>query len=393
LRNPNFKCEAIFNFDDTGEIAIRADQIAYVEEVKQAFLNTPEVRTHFAEAENAWNAAMSLNDGGVEYLRQKLRPLCNPELKREQISTTLTDRLDKLRSLLTPFWHTNSKAEERAQKEALSRTLAKICADIVQEQRFGDFLRLLQMTDHELYDLHFRTEQAMLMLETDAGQANVTGVRVFADDLLGEVFGSTPTPAVRQAENEKPQNTPARDEAGRFAQLVEQYWVERLHSLADNTEVQNAYKFPSREFGLFVHELTTTMHRIGLIRGLEEQLRKAGGYGNIARDRLIWKQVSLAAGCINAFVDWLGYNPRSCSEQERTIILNGQPCILFAPPQPVQSYPRISEQQIPYDRAWYTDWLRALVNTLMENISFDDKRTINIEQNRALREILNGLGI
>ena len=308
LRNPNFKCEAIFDFDDKGETAIRADQLAYVEEVRQAFLNTIEVRAHFAEAEKAWDAAMSLNDGGVEYLRQKLRPLCNPELKREQIGTTLADRLDKLRSLLTPFWHTDNKEEERAQKENLSRSLAGICAKIVQEQRFGEFLRLLQVTDHELYDLHFRAEQAMLTQEADTGEASVTGVRVFADELLGEVFGSAPPSAVQQAESGKPKNAPARDEAGRFTQLVEQYWIERLYSLADDPVIQSAYKFPSHEFGLFVHELTTAIHRIGLLRELEENLRKAGGYGNISRDRLIWKQVSLAAGCLNAFVDWLGYN-------------------------------------------------------------------------------------
>jgi hypothetical protein len=34
-------------------------------------------------------------------------------------------------------------------------------------------------------------------------------------------------------------------------------------------------------------------------------------YSNIARERLIWKQVSLAADAINAFVDWLGFDPAS----------------------------------------------------------------------------------
>jgi len=392
LRNPNFKCEAIFDFDEAGETAIRPDQLAYVAEHRQAFLNTPEVHTHFAEAEKAWDAAMSLNDGGVDYLRRQLRPLCNPELKREQIRTTLAERLDKLRSLLTPFRQADSKEEEREQKEALSRTLAGICAKIVEAQRFGEFLRLLQVTDQELYDLHFRAEQALLTQEADAGQANVTGVRVFADDLLGEVFGAAQPPPAQQAAGGKPQ-TPARDEAGRFARLVEQYWIERLHRLADSPEVQEAYAFPSHEFGLFVHELTTAVHRIGLMQAMEESLRKAGGYGNITRDRLIWKQVSLAAGCINAFVDWLGYNPRTRSEQERTIIVNGRPCALFAPPPPVSGYPRISERQTPYDLAWYTDWLRALVNTLRENISFDGERTINLEQNRALKDILNSLAM
>jgi hypothetical protein len=87
-------------------------------------------------------------------------------------------------------------------------------------------------------------------------------------------------------------------------------------------------------------------------------------------------------------VDWLGYNPRIRSEQDRTITVAGRPCVLFAPPEPVRGCPRISEQQTPYDRAWYTDWLRALVCMLMENVSFDGERTINIEQNNLLKAIL-----
>ena len=57
----------------------------------------------------------------------------------------------------------------------------------------------------------------------------------------------------------------------------------------------------------------------------------------------------------------------------------------------MREYPRIDERQIPYDRAWYTDWLRALVNTLMDNVSFDGERAVTIEQNKALKDILNSL--
>ncbi len=386
LRNPNFKCEAIFEFDEQGEVAVRADQIAYVEEIRRAFLATPEVRAHFAEPEKAWDAALALNDGGVAFLREKLRPLCNPGLKREQIATTLADRLDKLRALLSPFRQADSLEEERERREALSRDLARICAGIIQEQRFGEFLRLLQLTDHELYDLYFRTEQELMAREDAPEAANVAGVRVYADELLGDIFGETSSTAA-SAQAATPA-APARDEAGRFAELVEQYWIERLHALADNPEIQSRFNFPAREFGLFVHELILAAQRITLMRTLEEELRKTAGYGNIARDRLIWKQVGLAAGAINAFVDWLGYNPRIKSAEERTIILKGLPCVLFAPPPPICGYPRIGEEQSPYDRAWYTDWLRALVNTLMDNVQFDGQRIINIEQNKSLKEIL-----
>jgi len=258
----------------------------------------------------------------------------------------------------------------------------------VEHQLFGAFLRLLQVTDRELFDLHLRTEQA--------GQATVTGVRVRADDLRGKLYGAASVPAVQQAQDAKPGSAPAPDEAGRFARLVEQYWIERLHSLGDDPEVQNtgSYAFPSREFGLFVHELTTAMHRLELMQKMEESLRRAGAYGNTSPDRRIWKQASLAAGEINAFVDWLGYNPRTRSEQERTITdAAGRPCVLFKPPPPVQDYPRIGDQPTSYDSEWYLDWLRALDRVLMDNLNFDGTRTINLEQNRALKTILDSLAL
>lgn len=64
LRNPKFRWEAVIAFDGDRETGIRPEQEAYVSDMKAKFLNTPEVRRHFADPEAAWNAAFTLNDGG-----------------------------------------------------------------------------------------------------------------------------------------------------------------------------------------------------------------------------------------------------------------------------------------------------------------------------------------
>ena len=57
LRNPNFRCEAIFTFDAQGnESGIRPDQTAYVEEVRRAFVDSPLVRRHVDDPEAVWQA-------------------------------------------------------------------------------------------------------------------------------------------------------------------------------------------------------------------------------------------------------------------------------------------------------------------------------------------------
>ena len=50
--------------------------------------------------------------------------------------------------------------------------------------------------------------------------------------------------------------------------------------------------------------------------------------------------------------------------------------------------PRIGEQEAPYDRLWYTDWLRALAYSITANVDFDGQQTLDPEQNNRLRDIL-----
>ena len=149
LRNPNFRCEAIFTFDAQGnESGVRPDQIAYVEEVHRAFVDSPLVRRHVDDPEAVWQAAMTLNDGGISLLRQRLRPLCNPELKRHQIGVGLDEQAERVLTALGVYYQSDDREELRRQKETLARNLAVLLARVAQSQTFGEMLHRLQVSDH-----------------------------------------------------------------------------------------------------------------------------------------------------------------------------------------------------------------------------------------------------
>lgn len=403
LRNPNFRCEAIFTFEDDKETGIRPDQISYVEEVRQAFVQTPMVCDHFANPEQSWEAAMSCNDGGVSLLREKLRPLCNPVLKRQQISHSLEEYVARLLTILSPYWKTDNKEEERAQKEQLGRQLASILANLAEMQRFGEFLRALQVSGHYLHELYSRAEQELLRQEgTQVPAQTLIGSRVSAKDILGDIFsdddslgGSAAAPQASSLPQPSADKTPAeappliQDQASRFSTIALHHWAESLHTLAGSPAAQDYFHFPARELGLFVHELTVAAARLHVGEHMEQSLRKAAAYGNTAREKVLWKQVHLATDSINGFVDWLGFNPRVCTEASRTLHRGGRSFVLFTPPAPIQGEPHIEESPSPYDRLWYTDWLRALVHTLSANVDFDGQAVINTEQNTRLRAILD----
>lgn len=384
LRNPNFLCEAIFDYADRRETGIRQEQQAFVEEVRQSFMHSPLVQKHVADPERAWQAAMTLNDGGVGLLRQSLRPLCNPELKRQQISGSLAEKCDRLRTGLAPFYRTDDREELRRQKEQLSRLLVSQMAKVAEKQLFGEFLRRLQVRDFDLYEICLNARQSPDEGQT-AAPAQVVGARVSANDILGDIFGDdapVTAPAADAVDAE------AKDSAQVFAGMVMDHWTVRLRDLCNDVEARGQLGLPAKELDQFCHELVLAAARCKLRENLEAELRRSSAFSNMARERLMWKQVSLAADAINAFVDWWGFDPRFKDQTRRTVVFGGKSVALFNPPQEIKGEPRIGEEESPYDRLWYTDWLRAMAYSVMANVDFDGQQSVNPEQNNRLRELL-----
>ncbi len=397
LRNPNFRFEAIFAFEGDKEVGIRPDQEAYVQEVRDAFLQSPLTKDHVSDPEKVWNAAMQLNDGGISLLRSALRPLCNPLLKREQIAVTLAQSIEKVQAVLGPHYKSDDKEEERKRKDLLARKLASILAKIIEAQRFGEFLRAFQVLDHELHALYFKAEHERLH-EGESGAA-VIGERVQAESLLDDLFddftddfsgdsADTLSAGTDSSSNAANNTTPLyHDEASRFTDIVISYWIEHMRTLSSNVKAQQYFNFPEREWGQLIHEFILALTRCQVSVKMTEAQRRVSGYGNIAREKLVWKQVSLAADTLNAFISWLGMDPRFTEESARTVLVKGNPVTVFAPPK-AHTLPFLAEESVPYDRAYYQDWLRAFVHTLQANVHCQDGGHFNREQNSLLGSIL-----
>ncbi len=383
LRNPNFRCEAIFNFEQDKEISIRKEQEEYVAQVQAAFLSSPLVKAHVANPQEVWDAAMALNDGGVALLRKVLRPLCNPALKRRQIAITLTQSLERVRTALSAHWRSDNKEEERKRKDILARNLIAIISKIAENQRFGELLRALQVHDYDLYDIYFNAEQQRLQ-QAEPSNA-IVGTRFQAEELFQNVFG-----------DDAPQNisnVASKDEAERFTHLVIEYWIEQMRNLAASHNAQQYFNFPERELGLFVHELAISIQRLGIDKQMSEAQRQISRYGNLTKERLVWKQVSIAANAINAFINWLGFDPRIHEEVKRTVIIQEKAFVLFNPLPEVGTPPDIGEEEKPYDKLRFIDWSRALVHNLYANVDFDEDTSFNHEQNSKLTNILEKFDI
>ncbi len=395
LRNPNVKAKALFDFHEDKEASIRQDQVQYVEKIRDAFYTSSLVQTHVANPREKWEAAMTLNDGGISLLRASLRPLCNPALKRNQIAVTLAQTLEKVTSILQPHFKSDDKEEERKRKEKLSKRLAKLLAGIIELQRFGEFLRHLQVHDHDLYTLYFQAEQERLEQEELAH--SIIGPRVTANGLLQGELGDldfddededTPSSSAVDEENTIHKSSVHQDEAERFTDIVIRHWIEQMHAFAANSAAHSYFSMPEKELGLFIHELVNTLNRLGITQKMTKAQRNVSGYGNLARQGLVWKQVSLAAESINAFINWLGLDPRYADTAARTVVVQGKSMVVFTPPSEQSNAAMFTEEAKAYDKSYYGDWIRTFMYAVVTNVDFNDGTQLNREENTKLGNIL-----
>lgn len=397
LRNPNFRFDAVLDITPDGvEQGIRPEQQGNVDALKNAFLHSPLVAAHFEAPQASWEAAMRLNDGGIGLIRQKLRPLCSPDIKRRQLAVTVYEQLERLVGRLRPFWKTDDKEEQRRQKTQFAAHLLRdILGRMSEPSYLGEFVNSLRVTDQELYDLYFDVKAAMSRAGAeDDNQEPVMRGDVDVDDLLGDLFEAdvVAQPATKTVQAETPAlPTRYKDEAAHFAALIEGHWLASLHQMADNPALRQRYGFPSTEFAEFVSELALGSARLKVRERMEAAIRQAGAYANIHAERMVWKQASLAAAEINAYIDFLGYNPRVASEVERTIRGRERDIILFAPPQAVGAYPELPASRNGAASSWKNDWLRAVAGCIAANVDFDGTQIVNVEQNAILGDIIRVL--
>ncbi|MCB1822207.1 MAG: type III effector HopL1, partial [Candidatus Competibacteraceae bacterium] len=159
LRNPNFKAKHMFDYDESGrETGVRRGEQSRIEVFRTAFLRDQNANRHFRNPVEAWNAGLMLNDGGVTYLAQNLRPLCNPELKRQQLTGQTLQLREQMAERIDHYHVSDNPEQELEKRLEAARQVAARLIDCAGEQRFGELLRSLQTDSDDLESIYYRIE-------------------------------------------------------------------------------------------------------------------------------------------------------------------------------------------------------------------------------------------
>jgi hypothetical protein len=363
LRNPAVENRGFFTYADAPEGKVGAetgftdDFAAYLTSTLwPMYLADPLVRTHVAEPEKKLDALLALNDGGSTLLAERLAPVCNPDLKYDQIAPRAETVIRALRDLLSGYYESGDVEKRVADRVGRIQTLTAALKRRPVE--IGPFIASFHVDEPLI-------EAAYLNHRRHAGQAAAEERTVF-DDL----FGDAP---------EDP--APAKDG---FGTAVVGWWANHLSSRVPGNPWCNRLGIEEEVLRAFVDEIVAGADRIAAFRQLEGRLDEFT-LSSLRLDAAARRVSIFGTLKVNDLVTYPGGRdqPANATRFARAV------------PPPPGAVCDLPENPRNLDRtrlAYFADWMKALEDLARDNASAGRGGAINLQANARLGQILGRLG-
>ena len=383
LRSTAIGFAAVMAYDAEGaEAGVSPRAAAAVAKRRTAYLGNPSVQAHFADPARAWDAALSPGDGGIGYLAEALRPVCDPQTKAEQVSGRVEELAADMAHRLRPYFHTGDMAAELARAKRDARGVARALLACAQAQMFGPLLRQMQVTEDLVSSVYWELQSA-----ADDAPAPIGTVGARHDYLsaLGGLLDDDESAVPAAA-------APPRDRFDRFADLALAEWNRQLLALADDPATPAVFHLPREQAATLVNEVMTAARRLGLRDRIAGDLRARASFQH-RNPGAAQKPIMLVEAGINGFVHMLDFDRVPLDRRPRpgASERGGSERAVFAPRPPVQGQPVLGSAPAPYDYQFHVDWIVAVARLFEDNVQDPAASGLDIEANAALGALLRRL--
>lgn len=394
LRNPNADQSGLIEYEgapgSSREIGYSQRKSSVIATLKAAFLANPQVQQHFADPLVAWDSGMALNDGGASYLMARLNAVCTDDLKLRQIEERLLAILSDRKAELGKYFTSSDLAGLEREKLAFAKSLTGALAQQLTKQRLGEFIHSLLESDIDTVDtfkrtlLDFEREKHAKRRADEAGGPKPVAI----DPRLAEELGLD-VPEVAAGEEaglSSPQWT--------FPQLfVSRFFDEwRARCMARFSSANTAdYLMVDRDLVVrLLNELELAARRDGLVATLTDYVERSHQYKSDDRRSWVWRQTAVVTARFNAFIGRGGSIDTGSGALALTK-LNGDRTLAFEQLQEFLGEPDVPEVQSDFSERYLKDWIQALQHSIRSNAAFQAGITSDVESNRALGRVLDGL--
>ena len=411
LRNVNIAWKAMMRLTSTanGFTEEAVQDVEHRDEMRKAFIESSLVKKHFRSPDTAFDELMKLNDGGIEYIKRCLEPLCDPNLKLSQISNALIRAQDKLYGTLSPLYHSGNQEEELKKKKALFLKVKNFSGNPLFRERFPELLNSFNLPIEQIAYLRddaerryeeYKQSYCSISMEqneeTPQGTENIDiDESAFGGDLDPDSwFG----PSTNGQDQTQPSEEKGKKETTRsgekdflsfYVERIIEMWSAHSHAKAENADLTSYYFFPQNVFLSMLDEFDAALARLGIQTKIEKKFRDIARFAG-DEELKTRRQASYAMGVLNGFISWLGKNPSETDDNDRVIDFNGRNVGVFKSQPQVKDYPDLPKLYDAQSNAkqWFLDWLITFYGLLVDNAAQDSSGSIDIHQNALLGAIL-----
>jgi hypothetical protein len=382
LRNPNLPNKGLMDYDDDlREIGVRESEQPRVERLRDGFLVNPDIARHIADPSLKWNAAMTVGDGGISLLAERLAPVSNPALKRGQVAARLGELGQALAARLEPYFHTGDlEAELKKRRDASRNAGLRILQHTAPAQRFGAMLREWTIPPDHFADLFYRVQ---LKPPPDDGIAAPIGAAVdgggLASDFLEGLGDAAPPPP--------PSNVQPRDMASMFAEAALDEFADRVQAFAESTEAESWFRLDKPSAATLAAELLLAVRRLDLRGRLGEKIRADLAFVKGVNERLM-RPAMLASDTLGGFVTYLGFG--AVPEDRRPKAGRDQRPI-FRARATDDDMPTLGPSPEAWDATFTLDWVTGFVRLTEDNVRGTEADAVDVAANAALGRMLSTL--
>ena len=357
---------------DGNEAAFSEENLPQLQLMRKTFLEDEAVNRYIASPDEAWDAMLELNDGGMRRMADYLSTVARPEVKLERIAEQLQEIRDELIEGGLGNWYQPDGEEDAAKKAQIARDIL----DVLKKRSgmHGELLLRLVPTRRDLQALYL--QQTTLPVQEEAPEE----LDIF-DIGVGAAFGA-----------EAPAATTYSHEIA-FAHQSVQHWINHLRGLSESAALLNYINLPRPIIDALADELITALLRLRIEEKLVEAMTNTEQAG-VLLEQMVDRQVSRILHVMGDFITWLGYLEMPAAKRPTRLNMPDQH--IFTRPSQCDSVvwkdderlARLTPQQLNYTAMFIIDWLVGLESLITENAGHSAGREISVAQNEKLGAII-----
>ena len=350
--------------------------------LKNTFVENPDIQEYVNDPDQAWDAMLQLNDGGIGRISQYLEQVAITEVKQQRIVEQLNEQIDYIINMRFDTWYQAGSDEELGKKKQIINNVVKELQG--KALLLGELLKVLELPDQTIRALYHSSHMDNDISNTSGDDVIDNSSNDFGLNTDFELFPEVNSPL-------QPQVVANIASESKFAKNVFTAWLEHLRNIVLDKHILQFFSIDQKALSFIVEELITGANRLKLETSLTEKVLANENVGS-KRDELESRQISSINMLLADFIAWLGFIPGQTNDIPDSRVNQGKP--IFSSPltqfssQLSHPLPVLDDKTKNYSQFAIFDWFIAFATLAQENVGHHAGREISQEQNSRLGEIL-----